>query len=294
MNTRKDYYVYILFDAFAVPRWVGKGRGNRIDNSAKACPLDRNWQKAKFIEQTIEALKDVPRIIVQSHLTEEKAFQTEEALIKAIGRHPKGPLVNWTDGGSNFGPWYDRLSKSQRLEHASKATSRLTPEQRKENGRKGGIRSAEVTTPAQKSARGHKTWEGLTIEQRRLRTQNARAGLTPETIKENSRKANITYTPARRSTVATKIHADMKPETKAEASRKRSETLKARGVQPPKYVDIPISTRRNMVKIQTSKATSRWANMTAEQYNDMCRRISEGRKQKNQERRQAKDDAPTA
>ena len=60
-----------------------------------------------FIETTLARKGMVPKIKVRERLSERDAFETEIALIKAIGRRDKnlGPLANMSDGGSggNFG-----------------------------------------------------------------------------------------------------------------------------------------------------------------------------------------------
>lgn len=96
MNT--DYYIYILFDAFGVPRYVGKGRGDRwLMHERRTDP--HNWMKNEFIEQAWLILEEVPKIKVLENLTERTARRSERALIEAIGRHPLGPLVNISPGG---------------------------------------------------------------------------------------------------------------------------------------------------------------------------------------------------
>jgi hypothetical protein len=92
------YYCYILFDWLGVPRWVGKGMSNRINQIIyHSDPV--NWMKNEFVERTWIMLEDLPRIKVREHITEQEAFETEVALIAVIGRFPYGPLYNMTDGG---------------------------------------------------------------------------------------------------------------------------------------------------------------------------------------------------
>ena len=58
------YYVYVLFDAFGVPRYVGKGKGNRwLIHERYTDP--NNWMKNEFIEQTWIILGEIPKIKIQ-------------------------------------------------------------------------------------------------------------------------------------------------------------------------------------------------------------------------------------
>jgi hypothetical protein len=92
------YYVYVLFDWFGSPRWVGKGKKGRwLKHERHSDP--RNWMKNEFIERTWIMLGEIPKIKVQENLSEDDALSLEIALIKVIGRYPIGPLVNMTDGG---------------------------------------------------------------------------------------------------------------------------------------------------------------------------------------------------
>lgn len=98
---RQDYYVYILFDFQGIPRYVGKGCGNRwLNHEHKIDPI--NHRKNKFIKHTKLILKEVPKIKVCENLLESDAFATEVVLIRTIGRYPVGPLVNMTDGGEGI------------------------------------------------------------------------------------------------------------------------------------------------------------------------------------------------
>lgn len=96
MIPSRIFYVYVLFDAFAVPRYIGKGRGNRWlmhDPARDRC----NEAKNAFIRETIDLLGDVPKTKIQEHISEGEAFALEALFIKTIGRQPNGPLTNLTD-----------------------------------------------------------------------------------------------------------------------------------------------------------------------------------------------------
>src|SRR5208282_1407459 len=76
-NHYMKFYVYILFDADAVPRYVGKGHGNRLASTVRT--ERRNYMKRTFLRETIERLGDVPAVIIRANLNEEEAFIIERA-----------------------------------------------------------------------------------------------------------------------------------------------------------------------------------------------------------------------
>ena len=93
-----DFYVYVLFRLDGEPFYVGKGRGRRWKFHATAASRERS-HKAAIIRQIVQTCAVVPMVKVRERLTELEAFETEVALIRAIGRQPFGPLTNCTDGG---------------------------------------------------------------------------------------------------------------------------------------------------------------------------------------------------
>jgi hypothetical protein len=119
-------YVYVLFDFQGMPRYVGKGTGNRwLQHELR--PDNKNSQKNRFIEETTQVLGEVPKVKFRENLTETEAFALEVALIDAIGRHPHGPLCNFRPGG-------DGLSSQE----AHQINMALSAEERRERARKGG------------------------------------------------------------------------------------------------------------------------------------------------------------
>lgn len=87
------FYVYILFDQQAIPRYVGKGKNRR---SANHLWRSHNADVRRLVRM---AGGELPIVIVRDSITESEAFETEIALIAAIGRGMDGPLLNLTDGG---------------------------------------------------------------------------------------------------------------------------------------------------------------------------------------------------
>lgn len=94
---RRDFYVYVLFrHDSGQPFYVGKGAGKRIGAHTRD---KRNSHKAAIIEKAKRDGRECPRVKVAVGLSEDDAFAVEIALIAAIGRGERGPLVNMTDGG---------------------------------------------------------------------------------------------------------------------------------------------------------------------------------------------------
>lgn len=90
----RRFYVYMIFDLSGIPRYVGKGSGARWKRRDRHCdnPHLANIFKA--------AGGSLPIVKVRERLTEDEAFETEKALISAIGREAfGGTLTNVTDGG---------------------------------------------------------------------------------------------------------------------------------------------------------------------------------------------------
>lgn len=93
---RRDFYVYVIFRSDGRPCYVGKGRGGRWKSHAYK---STNIHLRRLYAKAASAL---PAIKVREHLTEFDALRTEVALIAAIGRGERGPLVNLTNGGDGI------------------------------------------------------------------------------------------------------------------------------------------------------------------------------------------------
>jgi|GEM_PF-2607724 len=215
LDSRTIYYTYILFDWRGTPRYVGKGKGNRwLGHEQSTDP--NNPMKNEFIEQTWTVMGEIPKIKVQENLNEGDAFTLEGLLIKAIGRHPNGPLVNLTD--KRNGPSSERIrawhasrtpeersasarksiatlgpegvkrrgqreisddERNLRAERMTKTLASFTPEQRRANGILGGKAASLVTTLEQKRERAKKMLETYL------------ASTTPEERSENYKRSGI-------------------------------------------------------------------------------------------------------
>lgn len=68
MMAVNGFYVYVLFDAHAMPRYVGKGCRGRIESTVGLSK--RNPLKNAFIRETMERLGEIPRVKVRDGLTE--------------------------------------------------------------------------------------------------------------------------------------------------------------------------------------------------------------------------------
>jgi hypothetical protein len=97
--SRSDFYVYVLFRENGVPFYVGKGQKSRwLDHEAGARRGERG-HRFSIIRKMQARGAEVPKVKLHEGLTEIVAHEYEVALITAIGRHPRGPLVNLTNGG---------------------------------------------------------------------------------------------------------------------------------------------------------------------------------------------------
>jgi len=107
-------YVYVIFRPTGEPCYIGKGHGGRWRKHVKRSHnphLKAIYAKANY---------DLPAIIIRENLSDDKAIETEVALIKAIGREEfGGPLVNLTDGGD--GTVGAKMSDEWKAHRAEKA-----------------------------------------------------------------------------------------------------------------------------------------------------------------------------
>lgn len=99
-----SFYVYCLFRPNGLPFYIGKGTKKRMWDHEKPGRIG-NCHKSNIIRQAQNNGLEIPKAILRDNLSEQEAYEVEEALIKAIGRHPDGPLVNRSHGGegSNSG-----------------------------------------------------------------------------------------------------------------------------------------------------------------------------------------------
>jgi len=126
------YYVYILFDWLGIPRYIGRGQGNRWLHHERYTDRE-NYLKNEFIEQIWIMLEDVPKIKIRENLSIDEANKTEIALIKAIGRLNKGegPLLNLTNGGDGTpGRIWNECERLIASERTAAQMAAIDPEER--------------------------------------------------------------------------------------------------------------------------------------------------------------------
>lgn len=103
---RDDFYVYIIFNEFGCPIYVGKGRGSRWKHHEWGAKHIIDPDRRHFLKKAPcldIALADmlrrglsIPRVKVAEGLSNFFALHVEREFIKAIGIRPNGPLFNKT------------------------------------------------------------------------------------------------------------------------------------------------------------------------------------------------------
>ena len=212
-----DFYVYALFDWRGVPRYIGKGRGSRIDDHLES---DRRANRIKnaLIRKTVAMLGDLPRVKHRENLPEGEAFAIEVALIAALGRIDlkTGPLANMSDGGT--GGDYGHL--------ISAAKKRWTPEHRAAAGKNRG--AAQRRAWLMKSPEEQARLKGILaearakarldpdIEAKRLKgIREGHARRTPEQKADAAQKALLAFPGTLRSERVRAFHASQTPEERS-------------------------------------------------------------------------------
>ncbi len=187
-------YVYVVFDRNGIPRYVGKGKGDRYKLH------NMGWSHNKILAGMIrKAGAEFPVVIIRENLSEEEAFKIEIALIKAIGRIENGgPLVNLTDGGegvSNPSSATRALISTKVRARQSDPAYRETMRQRtlmfwsnpKNNPFKGNRKGCTLSTET-RALIGSKCKERMKDPVRRQVLKIARAGKPPD-VKELEKRS---------------------------------------------------------------------------------------------------------
>lgn len=112
------FYAYVLFRLNGIPCYVGKGLDDRWLHHEQA--VGKSYSRNKHLARIIaKAGGTLPKIKAHEDLGEAEAFETEIALIKAIGRGKNGPLVNMTDGGDGQSGWVPSKETRARISAAN-------------------------------------------------------------------------------------------------------------------------------------------------------------------------------
>lgn len=138
----QDHYVYILFRPWdGSPCYVGKGRLHRWKMHENSGANHPNKSLAAVYAR---AGGPIPKVKCREALTNAEAFETEIALIRAIGRGELGPLVNKTNGGD--GASGNKHTPESRAKISATKKKNMTAETRAKIGAgHKGIRLSEET-----------------------------------------------------------------------------------------------------------------------------------------------------
>ena len=218
-----DFYVYALFDAFGVVRYIGKGKNSRWTQHTT-----NKKSRKSFIEQAVALLGDVPRVKIREGLSEFAAYKLENDLIRAIGREPAGPLVNRTDNGS--GPnskqvrdWHARKTHAERQAHIAPAVAASAASEVSREGKRRTIRIAlAALTPEHHLAAAERLNRNYTHERHKVAGVKGKANMTSEAKSDAARKAIASQTKEQLSEIGRRRNFAMSAETRSEGARKRS------------------------------------------------------------------------
>jgi NUMOD3 motif len=155
---RTDYYVYALYRQNGTPFYIGKGCGRRINSHEGEARAGDNMPRHRVIRKMLAAGHEVGKAKLHTGLTEAQAHKIEMAVIKEIGRHPHGPLVNLTDGGDGLSGYKNSPATIAKRAASNRALggSQWTPEAR---ARASASKIGEVRSEAFK-AHLSKLWTG--------------------------------------------------------------------------------------------------------------------------------------
>jgi hypothetical protein len=156
----KEYYTYAYLREDRTPYYVGKGKGNRI-----------NDYHSKFVK--------VPpknrRILLKQNLTEKDAFKHEIYMISVFGRKDLGTgiLINRTDGGdnppkNNMAGWNKGLKMNFTPERGKKISAALKGKSKSKEHIKKVSESMKGIEPWNKKTRIYLTPDGETVTIRNL------------------------------------------------------------------------------------------------------------------------------
>lgn len=285
----RRFYIYVLFDWLGIPRYIGKGTGDRwLRHEREAASI--NILKSCFIEKTWSMLGEIPKIKILENLLEEEAFSIEMAFIKAIGRYPNGPLCNMTDGGDGV----PGLTPEQFSARARRANASRTPEERSAIAR---AREAAIP-PEERNARRRMMWAKKSPEERRVNALKASLSIPPEQRIANGKKGQAKFTREERSARARAAQMPWTPEERSARARagwarlspeERSARIRRSRDASATSEERSARTRASWEKLtpeeRSARALRSIASQTLEQLNDRARKGWETRRAKRQENR---------
>ena len=177
---RTDFYVYVMFrHDTGEPFYVGKGHGPRAAYSLRD---KHNCHKSGIIKKAKKEGVEIPVVKIAVDLLEKDAFKIEVAMIAAIGREPRGPLVNLTDGGDGTSGHVVSPKARETLRAATKA--QMTDEVREQMRRRGVEQfSSQEARDAMSAA--------CRIAQNRPETKAANKARCSEQAKDSSFRARL-------------------------------------------------------------------------------------------------------
>ena len=233
---KTDFYVYVLFDADGISRYVGKGRGKRWEDHERFD--SRNRIKNAFVKRTLKKLGKIPKRKIRENLTEYEAFAIEIETIASIGRLDlgTGPLTNMSAGGTggDLGI-YVKAAKalwgSRKRREVGETNSvamksfwaSLGPNERNRRLSKlisnsiRAVKRIREKNPNYDIRRGEnisKSFAKRTVEEKAAATQKRLKTFPPEKISESIRKWHASRTPEERSATLKRGWANLTPEQK--------------------------------------------------------------------------------
>lgn len=254
------FYVYILFDHCGIARYVGKGVDDRWLDHERRRDL-KNHSKQAFIDATLQAIGEIPKIKIGENLLENDALNIERLFIAAIGKAPSGPLTNLTDGGqglSGYVPstetlalfskrskeYMDRLHPNERIIRATRASHSVPPDIRSSTAKnRWAKRSSEERseivrrghasqTPSQRSQRAKDRWAKLTPEECNAILSKSRKGRDPEKARLAGLKLAASMTFDQRSAAGKRCAINMTEQQKKERANKGWITRREKAARP--------------------------------------------------------------
>lgn len=175
------FYVYVLFRPWnGLPCYVGKGKGKRMQAHFWAGTKHENMRLRRVFAKAARLGLEVPGAIVRENLTEKDAFETESALIGALGRGSKGLLCNLSDGG-------DGSTGARRTAKEKENVSRCQKERWNKISAKDRVKLCSKSN-LKRSEAVKRYWAGKSKKERNAYMRRARADRTSKDCAEWGKK----------------------------------------------------------------------------------------------------------